>query len=282
MHGVLVTPAQLAAHLDDPDWAVVDCRFQLGDPPAGRAAYRDSHVAGAVYAHLDEDLCGAIVPGTTGRHPLPAPEKAAATFGAMGIDPAVQVVVYDAAGGALAAARLWWMLRWLGHDRVALLDGGWAAWLEYGGAVRHGDERRPPRRFAPVVRDENVVDAEQVDRVRADGVWRLLDARAAERFRGENETIDPVAGRIPGAVSAPYGDVLAPDGRMLPPAVLQARFAPKLGGVATDRVVCYCGSGVTAALDVLALEHAGYPGARLYAGSWSDWILDPSRPVATG
>ena len=282
MNRLLVSPSELRERLDDPECVVVDCRFQLGVPDAGQGAYLESHIAGAVYAHLDHDLCGPIVPGSTGRHPLPSPEAAAATCGSWGIDEGVQVVAYDATGGALAAARLWWMLRWLGHDRVALLDGGWQAWQESGGAVRNGEERRQPRQFTARVRESMVVTADEVNRVRADAEWRVLDARAADRFRGENETIDAVAGRIPGAVSAPYGGTLSPAGRLLPPDALQARFGPLMSGVSADHVVCYCGSGVTAALNVLALEHAGIGGARLYAGSWSDWILDPRRPVAKG
>lgn len=282
MTRVLVAPAELEEHIDDASWRVVDCRFRLDAPDAGREAYRALHIVGAVYAHLDRDMCGPIVPGSTGRHPLPEPDVAAATFGALCIDETVHVVAYDDAGGALAAARLWWMLRWLGHDRASVLDGGWRAWLAHGGAVRTGEERRPPRHFTPRVRNELVVSADDVERLRADPAWRILDARTAERYRGENETIDPVAGRIPGAWSAPHTGNLAADGTVLPPRMLRERFAPIVGDVSPDKVVCYCGSGVTAALNVLALEHAGFNGSRLYAGSWSDWILDPTRPVASG
>jgi thiosulfate/3-mercaptopyruvate sulfurtransferase len=260
----------------------VDCRFRLGAPEAGRDAYRQSHVAGAVYAHLDRDLCGPITPGSTGRHPLPEPSDAAQRLGARGIGDGMQVVAYDDAGGALAAARLWWMLRWLGHDSAAVLDGGWQAWLSSGGPVRSSDEHRAPRTFTANVREELVAVARDVDRARQDSGWRVLDARSPERFRGENEPIDPVAGRIPGAHSAPHAANLAPDGTVLPEDALRDRFEPIVAGVAPDHIVCYCGSGVTAAMNVLALEHAGISGARLYAGSWSDWILDPQRPVATG
>ena len=282
MHTSLISAAALREQLDDPAWAAVDCRFQLGDADAGLEAYLEEHVAGAVYAHLDRDLCGPIVPGTTGRHPLPDPGVLATRLGELGIGNDDRVVAYDDAGGAMAAARLWWLLRWLGHDRVAVLDGGWRAWLAENGRVRGGSETRPARTFVARVRPELVADARVVEGVRRRDNWRVLDARSAERFRGENETIDPVAGHIPGALSAPYADNLAPDGRLLPADALRAHYAAVAGDTPPERIVCYCGSGVTAALNVLAMEHAGLPGARLYAGSWSEWILDPRREVAKG
>jgi thiosulfate/3-mercaptopyruvate sulfurtransferase len=190
-------------------------------------------------------------------------------------------VVYDSTGGSMAV-RLWWLLRWLGHDRVAVLDGGWQAWGTAGYPVSAGTEGREPRGFMPRLRPELVLDTRAVDRVRADQRWRVLDARAAERFRGENETIDPIAGHIPGAVSAPYAENLGPDGRFCPREELRARYAAVMGAVPAEHVVCYCGSGITSIHDILAIAHAGLGEARLYPGSWSEWITDPSRPTARG
>jgi thiosulfate/3-mercaptopyruvate sulfurtransferase len=277
----LVSARPLSLHLADPDWAVVDCRYRLADLTFGRTAYAASHIPGAVFADILDDLSGPVVPGRTGRHPLPDVAALAGRLSAWGIDRAVQVVAYDDRGGAMAA-RLWWLLRWLGHEQVAVLDGGWPAWLDAGFPVRGDLETRAVRRFMPAVRPELLAEVGLVARVRQDPAWCVLDARAAERFRGENETIDRVAGRVPGAVSAPYADNLAPDGRFKPAAELRERYAGLLGDVSAAHAVCYCGSGVTAAHDLLALAHAGLGEGRLYAGSWSEWITDPSRPVATG
>lgn len=277
----LVDPETLQMHLDDPDWVIVDCRFSLNDPAYGRQAYLEAHIPGAVYAHLDADLSGPVVPGQTGRHPLPDPDQLAQKLGAWSIDARTQVVAYDDAGGAFAA-RLWWLLGWLGHEAVAVLDGGWPRWVQEGRPVRKGVERRTARTFKPQVRPEWVVTAEEVMQRLQDPAWRLLDARAPERYRGEQEPIDPVAGHIPGAVNAPFTENLTPAGTFRSPEVLRQRFMALLGNVPPERVICYCGSGVTAAHNLLALAHAGLPGARLYVGSWSEWITDPRRPVARG
>ncbi|MCS6844554.1 MAG: sulfurtransferase [Caldilineales bacterium] len=281
MHTTLVSPEQLAAHLDDPAWAVVDCRFSLQDTERGRQAYLAGHIPGAVYAHLDEDLSGPVVPGRTGRHPLPDPAHFVARLERWGVGDATQVVAYDDAGGAFAA-RLWWMLRWIGHEAAAVLDGGWQAWLAAGLPTRSGAEARPPARLTPRLRPELAVTAAEVDARRGNPAWRVLDARGADRFRGENETIDPVAGHIPGARSAPYADNLTPDGRFRDVESLRLRYQALLGDVAADRAICYCGSGVTAAHNLLAMLHAGLGEGRLYPGSWSEWIADPARPVAVG
>jgi len=281
MYTTLIAADELAAHLDDPDWAIVDCRFNLQDTGQGRRAYQAGHIPGAVYAHLDEDLSGPVVPGRTGRHPLPEPEVFAARLGRWGIGNTTQVVAYDDAGGAYAA-RLWWMLRWLGHEAVAVLDGGWPVWVAAGLPQRAGIETRPPTVFTARLRPELVATADEVMRRRLDPDWRVLDARGADRFRGENETLDPVAGHIPGAVSAPYADNLASDGRFRDPASLRQRYQKLLGTVPAVRTICYCGSGVTAAHDLLAIFHAGLGEGRLYPGSWSEWITDPTRPIATG
>jgi thiosulfate/3-mercaptopyruvate sulfurtransferase len=277
----LITPADLLPHLGDPEWAIFDCRFTLSDEERGERDYRQAHIPGAVYAHVSRDLAGPVVPGLTGRHPLHALYAFVDRLSRWGVDAGVQVVVYDDSGGAMAA-RLWWMLHWLGHPAVAVLDGGWPAWQAAGYPVASGTETRPARVFVPHPRPELALDAAQVEAIRTDPRYRLFDARAADRYRGENETIDPIAGHIPGAVSAPYAANLDAAGRFLPAAALRARFARLLGDVPAERSVFYCGSGVTAAQDVLALAAAGLGEGRLYPGSWSDWITDPARPIATG
>jgi thiosulfate/3-mercaptopyruvate sulfurtransferase len=275
----LVSAEQVAPHLGDPRWVIADCRFRLEEPGFGAGAYAQAHVPGAVYADLNRDLSGPVIAGRTGRHPLPEVASLARTLSAWGVDASVQVVAYDDSGGSMAA-RLWWLLRWLGHRAVAVLDGGWAAWVAAGLPIEQEVRPRAARRFQPHVRSELVADADVVNAIRLDPQWRLLDARAAERFRGIRETIDPVAGHIPGAVSAPYAENLDAGGRFLPESELRRRYARLLAGVPADRCVCYCGSGVTAAHDVLAIFRAGLGEARLYPGSWSEWILDPRRPVA--
>ncbi len=276
----LIQPAQLHAHLNDPEWVVVDCRFELSRPQAGREAYQRGHIAGAHYAHLDEDLSGPVTPAT-GRHPLPEPGKLAAQLGRWGIKPSTQVVAYDDANGAFAA-RLWWLLRWLGHRKVAVLDGGFKAWLAEGFAQ---DTQVPPLAtgapYPSASADDLWVTTAEVERQLPAGRIALIDARGADRFAGQNETIDPVAGHIPGALNHPFPANLGPDQRFLPAEQLRARWEKTLGQTAPAQVVCMCGSGVTACHNLLALEIAGLAGARLYAGSWSEWIRDPSRPVST-
>jgi thiosulfate/3-mercaptopyruvate sulfurtransferase len=278
-HTLLIAPSQLAPHLQDPHWIVVDCRFALGDAAKGRASYEAAHIPGAVYAHLNDDLAAPVIPGVTGRHPLPTPEAAAATFGRLGIAPAMQVVAYDDMGGALAAARLWWMLRWLGHEAVAVLDGGWQAWQQASLPGRNGAETRPPQTFTANPRPELLATADQVDAMRQDAACRLLDARSAERFRGENETIDPVAGHIAGAISAPFAHNLTTTGVFATPAELKAHYQNLVGETAAENVAVYCGSGVTAAHNVLAMKAAGLGDAKLYAGSWSEWITRPHSAI---
>ena len=274
-----ITVAELAKHLDDPDWVIVDSRFKLSNPDQGRMDYESAHIPGAVYAHLDEDLSGSIIKGATGRHPLPSVEKVSQVFSRFGIDSGVQVVAYDDLGGALAAGRVWWLLRWLGHEPVALLDGGWQMWLKSGLPVRGGNDTRNPRIYIPHPRNDLIVSSADVEAMRNDPQYRVLDARSADRFRGENETIDPVSGHIPGAISAPYARNLNLDGTFRSSEKLAARYKRLLGGVPFDHVVCYCGSGVTATHDILAMMKAGMGEARLYTGSYSEWITDMHRPV---
>lgn len=284
MYRTLISAEDLLANLKNPEWVIVDCRFSLDLPERGKQDYLKAHIPGAVYAHLNDDLSAPHVPGSTGRHPLPTAERLAATFSSLGIDERIQVVAYDDWAGApgAVAARLWWCLRWLGHDAVAVLDGGWSRWLEVGGMVASGLEAKSYRIFQPHPRPEMLVSVSDVDSLRQDAAWRVFDSRAADRYRGENETIDPVAGHIPGAFNAPYAQNADPDGRLLPVTDLRERFRMLLGEILVRNSVFYCGSGVTAAYNLLALEHAGMEGARLYAGSWSEWITNPSRPVAKG
>jgi thiosulfate/3-mercaptopyruvate sulfurtransferase len=277
----LISSEALLPHLDEQGWAIVDCRFSLQDPERGRHAYRQAHLPGAVYAHLDEDLCGPIVPGITGRHPLPSVAQFARTLSRWGITTGVQVVAYDDAGGTMAA-RLWWMLQWMGHEAVAVLDGGWPHWKQDGHPTRSDAETRMPAVFVPHPRPELIVTADEVETLRQHPEHRLLDARGVERYRGVHEPIDPVAGHIPGALSAPYLDNLDADGRFQSPEALRTHYAPLIEDIPTDHLSCYCGSGVTAAHTVLAFAHAGLGLPRLYVGSWSEWITDPERPIAQG
>ena len=278
-YDTLIDAATLRAHLDDPHWVIMDCRFSLMDTEAGRRAYRENHLPGARYAHLDEDLSSPITP-TTGRHPLPAPRLLIQKLGDWGIGSETQVVAYDDLGGMLAAARLWWLLRWLGHEAVAVLDGGFPAWQRAGLPLTDVLPAVQPTVFHGRPDDRLWLTTAQVQALPAENV--VLDARAAARFRGEMEPIDPVAGHIPGAVNLPTEGHLTADSHFLPRAELRARFAAALGERSPTTMVHSCGSGVTACHNLLAMEAAGLRGSRLYPGSWSEWIRDPGRPVATG
>lgn len=282
MYTTLIEPAELSEHNADPDWAIIDCRFDLARPQWGREAYACGHLPGALYAHLDEDLSGRITP-VSGRHPLPDVESLATTLGRWGVDGSVQVVAYDQGNGAFAA-RLWWLLRWLGHSTVAVLNGGFAAWNEGHLPLSMETSLRAPRRFtARPARSAVVTTSDLAARVANGDISRgemiLVDARPADRFAGRNETIDSVAGHIPGAVNRPVASNLDQAGRFLAAAPLRASWAGTLAGRSAADLVAMCGSGVTACHDLLALEIAGLKGGRLYAGSWSEWIRDAGRPV---
>jgi len=274
--GTLVQTDVVAAHLTDASWVFADCRFSLGDTARGRRDYLEAHIPGATYFHLDEDLSATPVPGRTGRHPLPPVPRLQRLFSARGISAESQVVCYDDMGGAIAA-RLWWMLRWLGHDAVAVLDGGWQAWLAGNRPVRVGEEQVTPAEFVARPRPEMLVGASVVAEP-GPGTC-VIDARGPQRYRGEEEPIDPVAGHIPGAINLPFAGNMI-DGRFRPAEALRARYMAATSD--TSSAIVYCGSGVTAAHDLLAMVHAGLPMGRLYAGSWSDWITDPNREIATG
>jgi thiosulfate/3-mercaptopyruvate sulfurtransferase len=275
----LISTADLAANLAA-GWVVADCRYDLQREDWGREQYLIAHIPGAVYVDLARHLSAPLT-GTNGRHPLPSHDEMAATFGRLGMERDVQVVAYDQNNG-MFASRLWWMLRYAGHAHVAVLDGGWARWTAEQLPVRPGDEPRPPVTFVPDWRTEVRVDLDDVVEMYQRPGTLLIDARAPERFQGQTEPLDRIAGHIPGATNHPYGSNLAADGTMLPPAVLHEQFQRTLAGRAPTDAVLYCGSGVTACQNVLAMEHAGLRGARLYPGSWSEWSSDPARPVETG
>jgi thiosulfate/3-mercaptopyruvate sulfurtransferase len=285
MFKTLIEPEQLHAHLGDVDWAVIDCRFELARPAWGEAAWAAGHIPNALYAHLDRDLSGAHT-ASAGRHPLPAPPALASRFAAWGIDAAVQVVAYDQ-GSGVYAARLWWLLRWLGHHQVAVLNGGFAAWERARLPVSQARAGRAPRQFTPACAADMLVTSAGVAAALAAGELAraemlLVDARSAERFAGESETLDTAAGHIPGACNHPFAGNNDSQGRFLAAGELRRSWQRTLRGRPASAVVAMCGSGVTACQNLLALEAAGLSGARLYAGSWSEWIRDPARPVARG
>ncbi len=273
---MLIAVSELAAHWQQPDWVVVDCRFDLARPDAGEAAYRAGHIPGAFYAHLETDLAAPRTPAS-GRHPLPDPANLLRLFSRWGVGPGVRVVAYDDAGGAMAA-RLWWLLRWMGHAEAALLDGGFQAWQAAGLPL---SVTTPAPRAAPVQGTPGhmpVIDAAQIERRLRAGDLLLIDARARARFLGQVEPIDPVAGHVPGAINHPYQDNLAGDGRFKDTPELRRAFQVTLA--AGGDVAAMCGSGITACHHIFAMELAGLGLASLYPGSWSEWIRSPSRPVS--
>lgn len=279
----LITASALAAALaDSPSrWLVCDCSFDLADTTAGARAFSEAHIPGAAYLHLDDDLSGPKT-GHNGRHPLPDRERFVTRMAALGMDDNTTVVAYDRAAG-MYAARLWWLLRWCGHEAVVVLDGGFAAWQAAGGGVESGDARPRPAGGAQL--KPSLVEVLDHAAVRANlqSAQRLvIDARAADRFRGENETLDAVGGHIPGARNRPFRDNLLPDGRFKPAEQLKAEFDTLTSGKPGDALIHQCGSGVTACHNLLALEVAGACGGALYAGSWSEWCVQDGAPIATG
>ena len=277
MFPALVTTDDLARH---PEWRVFDCRHDLGNPALGAQQYAGAHIPGALFVHLDRDL-SAVKTGSNGRHPLPAPQVIASWLGKQGLRRDDLVVAYDAGNGTMAA-RLWWTLRWIGHDAVAVLDGGYAKWVE---------EERPVTAEVPAFattayvgrpQESRAVDAAFVENRLGASELLLLDARAAARFRGEAEPIDPVAGRIPGSRNRFCGENLTAEGRFKSAEALRREFGALLGDRTPGEIVHYCGSGVAACHNALAMEIAGFPGSRVYVGSWSEWIADSHRPRAKG
>ena len=280
MPPLLLTPEELAAHLDDPNWVIFDTRHDLADTEKGRRAYALSHIPGAYFLHCDDDLSGAKN-GTNGRHPLPATGAFADRMNACGVGRGVQVAVYDDSGG-MYASRLWWLLDWFGHGKVALLDGGYSRWQREGFAIT--SEAPAPRtgKFVPQPRLGASVDAPFVSAFGRDAKVALIDARAAERYEGRTEPLDPVAGHIPGAVNRFWQLNLAPDGNFKSPDLLRSEYGQLLAGRSSADAIHTCGSGVTACHNLFAMELAGLAGSRLYPGSWSEWCADPAREVATG
>lgn len=277
----LISTQELATQLGNPNWVVFDCRFALTDPNGGRVAYAEGHIPGARYVHLDDDLADLATPDA-GRHPLPDPKTLSEKLCRWGVGINRQVVVYDDSYGSMAA-RMWWLLRWLGHPDVALLDGGYPKWQR---------EKRPIAKEAPVdihsascpslPERSQWVSAQEVMESLSSDKTRLIDARPDRRFSGEYEPFDPVAGHVPGAINWPFDENLDFDGTFLAPEALRENYQALLKGAAPHQVIHMCGSGVTACHNILAMEAAGLPGSRLYPGSWSEWIADPTHPVATG
>ncbi len=277
-HTTLISAATLEQHLDD--WIIVDCRFSLADTEAGATAYRHGHIVNARYAHLDKDLSSAIT-DFTGRHPLPDLALLAKKLGDWGISNTSQVVVYDDVGGAFAG-RLWWLLRCMGHDKVAVLDGGIKHWQKLGFPVTTVLPHVKPAIFRPYLNESAWLSALQVQNALAQKTICLIDARTPERYRGEQEPIDPVAGHIPGALNRAFQLNLDSNGLFLAAETLREQFSRLIETNAAEHVVHYCGSGVTACHNLLAMEHAGLTGSKLYAGSWSEWIRSKNRAVAKG
>jgi thiosulfate/3-mercaptopyruvate sulfurtransferase len=281
----LIDAATLRGLAGRPDTVLIDCRFDLSDPEAGRRAYLAGHIPGARYADLNLDL-SAPVSASSGRHPLPTPPVFAATLERLGIGNATQAIAYDDAGGAYAA-RAWWLLRWLGHTSVAVLDGGMKAWSAASGTLESGPEAplgAAPAggRIVPQANAAAVIDTAEIAAFLSDGANLLVDARAAERYAGSVEPIDTVAGHISGAVNHPFSANLGPDGLFLAGPELRRRWEARLAGRQAAHVAAMCGSGVTACHNLLSMEIAGLRGAKLYGGSWSEWIKDPNRPIARG
>ena len=279
MFKTIISKTELAEILNSENLVIIDCRFSLVDTDGGRKEHAESHIPSAQYAHLDDDLSSPIIPGKTGRHPLPTIEKLTETFSNWGIDDSVQVVAYDQGHGGIAA-RLWWLLNWLGHENVAVLDGGWAGWTK--ADLPTSSEKNEPqkRNFIPQIDNTKQVPIDFVDAIRNDSEFCLIDSRTAARYRGENEPIDPIAGHIPGAISAPFPENLDETGHFLSKEKLRERFENLKKETPSDETVFYCGSGVTACHNLLALKHAELGDAKLFVGSWSGWIADGNRPIA--
>ena len=275
MYSTVIDLNVLKDHCNDPDWVIIDCRYDLADKNAGRNAYMESHIPGAIYADLHDDLSGPPVTNK-GRHPLPTPDALNQIFSRLGISNECQVIAYDGVGGSFAA-RLWWMLRYMGHEAVAVLDGGWQAWLQSNSKTRQGQESRPSTRFQGQDREEWVVKVENVANANL-----LVDSRDPARYAGEMEPVDRVAGHIPGAINHFWKDNLEKNGNFKDSEQLREEFLGFIGNITPGVVVFYCGSGVTACHNLLAASHASLDMPRLYAGSWSEWCADPKRPVVTG
>ena len=275
----VISAEELLEHLGDSDVVVLDARFSLDDEAWGETAYAEGHIPGARHANTATHLSGPIVPRVTGRRPFPDPEEFAVQLGRWGISPDTQVVTYDADGGRMSAARVWVMLRWMGHDRVAVLSGGWQAWLAAGGPISTDEPEPSTSTYPAQLRPELLADVTEVDEFRQRARTCVFDSRGAEGYHGGGVYHDPVRGHIAGAGLADRANTTNDDLTLRDPKALREYYTELLDGVDPADVIFYCGSGITAAQNVLAMHAAGLPGARMYVGSWSEWINDPSRPV---
>ena len=275
----LVSVDDLRGAIGDPRVVILDARFSLDDEQWGQRAYAEGHIPGALYADTATHLAGEIVPGVTGRRPFPEPDVFARQLGAWGIGDDTQVVAYDADGGLMSAARVWLMLRWMGHDRVAVLDGGWQAWVESGAPIETDVRTPDPATFTTRLRPELLVEVAEVDVARQRPLTCVFDSRGEEGYHGRGVYHDPVRGHIAGAGLADRAHTLTGDKHFRSPDELRAHYESLIGDQQPKDIIFYCGSGITAAQNVLAMTVAGLPGSRMYVGSWSEWINDPKRPT---
>jgi thiosulfate/3-mercaptopyruvate sulfurtransferase len=276
----LISTEDLARNLDNPDFLIFDVRFSLDDESWGEKVYQDLHIPGAIHADVSKHLSGEIIPGKTGRRPFPTVEEFSRTLSKWGITSQTQVICYDAESGLMAASRLWLMFRWMGHDQVAVLDGGIKSWQSEGRQVNQDVRNIIPTQFVPNIREELFASVDEVDAVRNDPGHCVFDSRGAEGYHGGGKYYDPVRGHIAGAKLADRAQTLTEDGHFCSVSELKERFAKLIGTVAPAKTIFYCGSGITAAQNVLAMKHAGFDDCKMYIGSWSEWITDPKREIA--
>lgn len=281
MFKTLISVEELTSILGQTNTVIIDCRFSLADKEGGRKDYLQAHIPNAVYAHLDDDLSSPIIEGQTGRHPMPVVATIAQQLGEWGIDEHTQVIAYDQSHGGLAA-RLWFLLKWLGHENVAVLNGGWKHWIENGGTTSSEASTIESKIFKANPNPDLLVDVQFMEANIDNDDYIYFDSRTAPRYRGEEEPIDPVAGHIPSAISAPFLDNLGADGLFLDKTALAQRFVNILKDLPRGKAVFYCGSGVTACHNLLAMHHLGLTSPKLFPGSWSEWIVDENRMIATG
>ncbi len=278
MFQTLISANQLNQQLNDPNWVIIDCRYSLHHPEKGRQDYLESHIPGAYYAHLDEDLSSPHIPGKTGRHPMPDLTKLIELFASWGIKEDAQVIVYDYKSGGIAA-RLWWLLQYMGHENTAVLNGGWQHWIQSHLPVEKNLPQAKTEAFNPKIKEQKLIKTGNDLLKNKNDNQIIIDSRSQERYQGLNEPIDPVAGHIPGAINAPFMNNVNNEGLFKSKEVLREQFAKTLQGKEAQQAVFYCGSGVTACHNLLALKHAGLGEGKLYLGSWSEWITDPEHSV---
>jgi thiosulfate/3-mercaptopyruvate sulfurtransferase len=276
----LISTEDLARNLENPDFLIIDVRFTLDDEYWGEKVYQETHIPGAIYADVSKHLSGEIIPGITGRRPFPTSENFVKLLSSWGVTKQTQVICYDAESGLMAASRLWLMFRWMGHDQVAVLDGGIKSWIGEGREVNKEVRRIVPASFVPNIREELFASVDEVDAVRNDPEHCVFDSRGAEGYHGGGKYYDPVRGHIAGAGLADRAETLTKDGHFRSTVELKEHYANLIGSVAPSKTIFYCGSGITAAQNVLAMKHAGFDDCKMYIGSWSEWITDPNREIA--